>query len=590
MPALYANTAWLTEVAGQLAAAAQSLAALAGSPPAHPPLAADEVSTSAAARLSEHGAVLASRAADGAQVLGSAAAAVQEVVRAFGDMDADNASAMSLHGAAAGGVGAAMTPAVTADVTPPDVPIVAAPARDGEVSAAMMEAGRSEAGASFVRGCQAYGEAFRNCAVAVRAAQTAVDGSLQGHTAPRLSAALGRFAAWADAMTTHADTVGAAAAGHRQRFDTAKQDTPRTLEFVNKRRELENAQALNTRYGGAYSGVVTALQGQLASLHSQAGFASTNYHLGELPAAPPPPPPVVPVVNPTAPGQGENQPGPGVGQSDGPGVTRGQHAGTSDVADDALAAGGRDGGAGLGDALATDPAAAGAPESSGLAGEGAPLAAMLPSMLAGTLGGVLGAAASIPAQIGQQVQSVASQAEQAVQGLTAGLIEPELGDLDSSDTAPVGDFSPSAGGGAGGGGAETGPAGGQAPLPASGGGMLAMGAPGPATPPVAGAAPPAAGTAPAAGGAGGTGMPMFMPPMAGMGGQGGGTRPVKDPDKTIHVPAEANSEMVKGEVPRRNTAVADDPTGEKKRATAAPAKVSVTSSRRRIELPKDDGS
>lgn len=586
MPALYANPAGLTEVAGQLAAAAAGLATLAGTPPAHPPLAADEVSTSAAARLSEHGAVLASRAADGAQVLGSAAAAVQEVLRAFGDMDADNASAMSLHGAASGGVGAAMTPAVTADVTPPDVPILAAPARDGEVSAAMMEAGRSEAGASFVHGCQAYHAAFRNCAVAVRAAQAAVDGSLQGQTAPRLSAALGRFAAWADAMTAHADTVGAAAAGHRQRFDTAKHDTPRTQEFVNKRRELENAQALNARYGGSYSGVVTSLQGQLASLHSQAGFAATNYHVGELPAAPPPPPPVVPVVNPTGPGQGENQPGPGVGDSaSSEGATRqGRGGGTDAAADDALAGAGSDGGPGLGDALESDPAVAGLPEGSGLAGEGAPLAAMLPSMLAGTLGGVLGAAASIPAQIGQQAQSVASQAEQAVQGLTTGLTEPELGDLDSPATESVGDFSPGAGSGAGGGGGETGPAGGQAPLPASGGGMLAMGAPGPATPPVAGAAPPAAGTTPAAGAGG---MPMFMPPMAGMGGQGGGTRPVKDPDKTIHVPADANSEMVKGEVQRRNTAVADDPTGEKKRA-AASAKVSVTSSRRRIELPKDD--
>ena len=31
-------------------------------------------------------------------------------------------------------------------------------------------------------------------------------------------------------------------------------------------------------------------------------------------------------------------------------------------------------------------------------------------------------------------------------------------------------------------------------------------------------------------------MPMMMPPMAGMGGQGGGARAVKDPDKDIHLP------------------------------------------------------
>jgi hypothetical protein len=80
-------------------------------------------------------------------------------------------------------------------------------------------------------------------------------------------------------------------------------------------------------------------------------------------------------------------------------------------------------------------------------------------------------------------------------------------------------------------------------------------------------------------------MPMMMPPMAGMGGQGGGTRVVKDPDKNIHVPGEPNAEMVKGEVQRRETAVADDPIGEKKRAPAAAP--STVTSRRRIELPKD---
>jgi hypothetical protein len=83
----------------------------------------------------------------------------------------------------------------------------------------------------------------------------------------------------------------------------------------------------------------------------------------------------------------------------------------------------------------------------------------------------------------------------------------------------------------------------------------------------------------------GGGMPMMMPPMAGMGGQGGGARAVKDRDKNIHLPGEANAEMVKGEVQRRETAVADDPIGEKKRAAAAAP--STVTSRRRIELPKD---
>jgi hypothetical protein len=85
----------------------------------------------------------------------------------------------------------------------------------------------------------------------------------------------------------------------------------------------------------------------------------------------------------------------------------------------------------------------------------------------------------------------------------------------------------------------------------------------------------------------GGGMPMMMPPMAGMGGQGGGTRAVKDPDKNIHLRGEPNTELVKGEVQRRETALADDPIGEKKRAAAAAPSTTTVTSRRRIELPKD---
>ena len=597
MPALYANDSGLSGVAAQLATAAQRLATLAATPPAHTPLAADETSTSAAARLSEHGAVMASRAADAAEVLRSAALAVHEVSRAFGQMDRDNAATVSLRGGASGGVQAAMNPAVTANLVAADVPIVAAPARDGEVSAAMMEGGQSQAGNAFVSSCNNYGAAFRDSAVAARSAQAAVDESLQGQTGPRLSAALQRFAVWADAMTAHSATVATAASGHAQRFDTAKQDTPRTQTFSNKKRELANAQVLNQRFPGAYSGVVTKLQGELASLHTQAGFAATNYHVGELPAAPPPPPPVTPVVNPTSPGQPDGQTTPGEAQD----PSTGRHPITGEDTGTATDAAPGDADAGLaGTGLgpdgtplpADDPALTGAPGEGDLTSQAAPIAAMLPSMLAGVLGGVMGAATAVPAQIGQQVQALASQAGQAVQGLTQGLSEPDLGEFDTAtyDPESLGDL-PSGGGGvdSSGGGGGTDPAAGPSAMPPSSGGMLAMGAPtGPAAP-LVGAAP-AAGPLPAAG-PGGMGMPMMMPmmPMAGTGGQGAGTRPVKDPDKTIHIPGEPNSEMVKGEVQRRETAVADDPTGEKKRAaaSAAAAPSPTVTSLRRIELPKD---
>jgi hypothetical protein len=52
---VYVNDEGMAGVAGQLAAQAQCLAALAASPPVHSALAVDEVSTSASARLTEHG-------------------------------------------------------------------------------------------------------------------------------------------------------------------------------------------------------------------------------------------------------------------------------------------------------------------------------------------------------------------------------------------------------------------------------------------------------------------------------------------------------------------------------------------------------
>jgi PE family len=586
MVSLYVNDAGLTGVAGQLAAQAQRLAALAATPPVHSALAVDEVSTSASARLTEHGAVMASRATDAAEVMRSAAMAVQEVAAAYGQMDRDNAMTMSLPAGAGGGVTPAFIPAATTNLAVPDVPIVAAPFRDGEISAAMMEAGSSQAGSAFVSSCQRYGAAFSGSAAAARAAQAAVDESLRGQAGSRLSAALQRFATWADQMSSHTDTVATAAGGHGQRFDTAQHDTPRTQAFTSKKRELTNAQMLNQRYAGAYSGVVTKLQSELASLHSQAGFASANYHVGELPAAPPPPPPVTPVVEPTGPG-GQSATDSATSAADDPAIRRAAAVGedadsTAGGGPDLAAAGESDlGEVGPDGAPHADPALAGAPGQGDPMSQAAPIAAMLPSMLAGVLGGALGAVASVPSQIAQQLQSVASQAAQAMEGVTTGLSEPDLGELDTSgfDGGSLADFS---GGGVGGGGGDTEPA--ATPLAAANGGMLAAGARGGAAAPIVGASP-ASGIAPAAAAGIGGGMPMMMAPMAGMGGQGGGARAVKDPDKNIHVPGEPNAEMVKGEVQRRETAVADDPIGEKKRAAAAAP--STVTSRRRIELPKD---
>lgn len=585
---LYVEQAGLTGAAAGLAAAGAQLAALAATPLTHAPLAGDEVSNSAAARLSEHGQVLASRAADAAAVLRSAAAAVHAIRGSFEQMDHGNATALSSLGSAAGaGSAPTLTPATPSNAVAVEVPIIPSMARDGEALAALMEQGQSQAGQGFVTGCGTLGAGFQAAATAARAAQATVTESLQGHTSKKLTSALQRFAGWAESMATHSSAVAQVAGGHAQRFQTAQQQTPTTREFTDTKRKLAEAQRLNQRFGGAYSGAVSALQTQVVNLHKQAKVSAAGYHIGELPATPPPPPPVTPVVTGSAPQQ------PGSPASQGPGNTPTAGGRTGAAAGDNGAGNPADGGATAGDAAAglgpdgelLGPdgelldALAGLGDQ-GMDGEAGGMAAALPSMLSGVLGGIVGAVTGIPAQLGQQVQSMASQAGQAVEGLASSLNEPDLGDFDSSAHIPGlgGPIS----GGSGGGGGGTEPAAGPPSLPAAGGGMLAAAGGTGTSVPMTGAtpAPPAAAAA-----AGGGGMPMMpMMPMAGMGGAGGGTRAIKDPDKNIHLPGEANSEPVKGEVARREKAVADDPTGEKKRAvTAAPT----VTTRRRIALPKD---
>ena len=574
---MYANTEGLSEVAGQLAAAAEALSALAATRLTHPPLAVDEVSTSAAARLSEHGAVLGSRAADAAAVLRSAARAIRESARAYSDMDTANSSVVGLRGDP-GSVGPVMTPAATVNMAAVPVPITPVPPRDGEVTAAMMEAGQPDSGAGFVAGCGAHAAAFRGGAVAARTAQISVGEFLTGEAGPLINAALGRFAEWADNMARHADTVAEFASAHKVRFQTAQHNTPATTAFTTKRHELANAQALNVRTRGAYSGVVSRLQTELMGLHTRAGAASTSYHIAELPAAPPPPPPVVPVVAPTAASPPQHEPA--AGDRSGPDGEKRDDT-TTTTTTTTIGGGDDTGGDPAVDelALTADPAVNPA---TGTVGEAGPMmAAMLPSMLAGTLGGVIGMAASIPQQIGQQVQSLTSQAIQGVEGLASTMIQPDQSEFESSGYQPPGSAD-GVGGGVGG----TEPAASAGALPPSPGNMLAMGAPTSTAPPLVGQSSTSAGVPSAAAGPGG--MPMFMPPMAGMGSGGGSAaRSVKDPDKTIQMPAEPNSEPVKGEVVRRDTAVADDPTGENKRKP--PVSVSVSSIRRRIDLPKDGG-
>ena len=92
-----------------MTSAAGSLAATAAAPPVHAPLALDEVSTTAAARLTEHGGVLSSRASDGAAVLTAAAQAVAAVSTFMAETDLANAASLVVGGQPAAVAGRTFT-------------------------------------------------------------------------------------------------------------------------------------------------------------------------------------------------------------------------------------------------------------------------------------------------------------------------------------------------------------------------------------------------------------------------------------------------------------------------------------------------
>ncbi|MEN4466850.1 hypothetical protein VXE65_32930 [Mycolicibacterium conceptionense] len=575
-------------VAATMNTAAGSLAALAATPPVHAPLAGDEVSTSAAARLTEHGGVLASRATDGAAVLTAAAQAVAAADLSMAETDHANATALTLTGYTAPPVGGpASAGAVKTNAVSPDTPIAPMAPRPGEVTAALIEAGSASTGTTFTTACRGYQSAFESCAVAARHAENAVSAAITGRTGPRLSAALNKFAAWADEMANHSATLAQSAQEHGNRFQTTQNDTPRTQQFSSTRQSLTQAQLLNLRTGGMASGLVTQFAGHLQQLDSTATKAGVSYHLAELPQAPPPPPPVTDIVNDGATPSTEKTGQPGERK---PEHTDGKPHDDAKT-DPSIATEGTLGTPGTDDTaltdLTADPLLSGDPSASPLGADPmqqiAPMAAMLPSMLAGTVGGAVGAVTSIPQKIGEQVMGTA---QQLIQGASASMTDPEDLGLGTDPLDPGGLSGLGGGLGGGGGGGGTEPAGLNTSLPPSTGGALAAAsapAEGPALPTSSGTVRPPTQTA-AAAGMGGMMMPPMMGGMGGMGAGGAGTRPTSPPDKTVKIPEAPNEEPVKGEVERRQTVTVDGTTKAEATGTATPP----GRPRRRVVVPTTD--
>lgn len=582
-PSVEVSYGGMAALAAMMTSAASSLAALSATPPVHAPLAPDEVSTSAAARLSEHGAVLSSRARDGAAVLAAAAHAIAAVSVHSAETDAANATSMAVGAGPAAAVGGPATPAaVTTNAVAAETPIAPMAPRPGEVTAGLIEAGSSSTGATFQTACRAYQGAFEACAVATRNAQGAVADAITGRTGPQLAASLNKFASWADQMASHSETVAQAARDHGGRFDRTQQDTPRTQQFTQTRQSMTRAQMLMMQTGGLMGADQFARYGNhLQQLDTQATTTGVSYHLSELPQAPPPPPPVVDIVK-----DGSTNAG---GGSDQPGERK---PGDSDAKD---GSGGSTDSAttgGAGDPLADplgDPSAdplGGNPGASPMGGDPLqqmlPMAAMVPQMLAGALGGAVGAVTAVP-------QQLMGAAQEMVKGAASGLQqEPDLGlddtALDDAGLSDSGGGLGSGGGGGGGGGVE--PAGLDTSLPPGAGALGAASAPtggAPALPATSGAVNPAGSAAPAGAGMGGMGM---MPPMGGMGAGGGagGDRAKPPPDKKVVLPSIPNGEPVKGEVERRQTVSVDNASAAK---AGSGEQAAAGRPRRRVTMPPD---
>ncbi len=330
---------------------------------------------------------------------------------------------------------------------------------------------------------------------------------------------------------------------HVQNFSRALGDVPPYRQVLDAERELKTAMQSNALAGGAHRAAVVQAQVKVSKLYqaSTTGFSSYTFAEGATqPKMPIPPPVESPDVAPaTAP----------TGAGDGPvGPREPQHSPKSAPVDPVQ------GGPGSGQNLtsgptwppgAVDPAAPADPLTDALPETGG----SLPSeVIPGVIGGVVGG-------LGGLLGGFAGAAQKALQGMeqAGGPMmsdrgqhppggEPQHGgepSPQSPEPPSAGDLSPPGDLGAGGGGADTEPAGGQGPLAAPTELAATPAAAAPASAPSALA--PAEAPAPVMGAMG----PM-MPPVRGTGGEGSGAENKQlYQERKLKVVAPPNSEPVK---------------------------------------------
>ncbi len=348
---------------------------------------------------------------------------------------------------------------------------------------------------------------------------------------------------WYQEHARYVQGLAEQANAHVQNFSRALGDVPPYRQVLDAERELKTAMQSNALAGGAHRAAVVQAQVKVSKLYqaSTTGFSSYTFAEGATqPKMPIPPPVESPDVAPaTAP----------TGAGDGPvGPREPQHSPESAPVDPIQ------GGPGSGQNLssgptwppgAVDPAAPADPLTDALPETGGSLPSeVIPWVIGGVVGG-----------LGGLLGGFAGAAQKALQGMeqAGGPMmsdrgqhppggEPQHGgepSPQSPEPPSAGDLSPPGDLGAGGGGADTEPAGGQGPLAAPTELAATPAAAAPASAPSALA--PAEAPAPVMGAMG----PM-MPPVRGTGGEGSGAENKQlYQERKLKVVAPANSEPVK---------------------------------------------
>lgn len=461
-------------------------------------------------------------------------------------------------GSAAAGLPAALT-ASAAQVLPADLlasgtgaslPAGEVPASPRDV-ARLIETGRAGTGK---QAWQAVESSLRSearqlddAADQLRAAITTTGEGWQSESAEAATTRMRTLQSWYSEHARYVGGLADEARAHVQNFSKALSDVPPYRQVLDAERELKAALQSNARAGGAHRVAVINAQMKVSKLYAASTTGFSSYSFAEsapapkMPTPPPTPSPNAATIAPsTGPGEGPVQP------------REPQHSPTSAPVDP------MQGGHGVGQELtagpsfppgASDPAALADPLSAAMPETAGGLPAeVVPGIIGGVVGGLGGLVGGLTGAGAKALQGIEQASAQGAQGLSGlgqhppGGGEPQHGgepSTPSPELPSAGDLSPSGDVGAGDGGADTEPAGGEGPMAAPTQVAAAPAAAAPISATSASAAPPAEAPLPA------MGMAPMMPPMRGSGEGGGPENKQLYKDRKLKVVAPANSEPVK---------------------------------------------